>query len=78
MLENCLKTYDPPLFLMIFFTGQPRFHETNKKKEGEKKSREIPSANLLVFYVNGIMCFTRECRGQLTCKLRLRGTSCTV
>lgn len=51
-LENCPKTYDPLLFLMFFFTGQPRFHETRRKK----KSREISSANRIVFFMCVISC----------------------
>lgn len=40
----------------VLFTGQPRFHETRR----EKKSREISSANLIVFFMCVISCVLQE------------------
>lgn len=52
-----------------------RSAKVSRDQEREKITRNFVRKSISFFHVCVIMCFTWECRGQLTCKLK--GTSCT-
>lgn len=60
------------IFNVLFY----RSAKVSRDQERKKITRNFVRKSNSFFHVCNIMCFTRKCRGQLTCKLK--GTSCTA